>query len=418
MLFFACTPEEDDIFGDSSANRMEAELKAVDKILNEAEKGWIMEYYPSATQQYGGYTMIISFNSGSASISSEVADVDAVSTSFYALKQSAGAVLTFDDYNPIMHYFSNPKNPGFIGVNGRGMEGDYEFLILDATNEKISLKGKKTGSYINMIPFTGNSREEYLSKIQDAGSKMVYPRYIYEVNNLKIPVSIPSRNSRSLVFSYEKDGQEVIITAPFLQTTTGFKFYTPLEIEGIAVEELTFNAEGESGYFTSADNKAKMTIVLPVPHFIDRFINGANFFAASKMGSVATPYWQYAYNNGLSAMGEIMDYAYLGAKAGNFGFHFLSGRSYAGSLFFDCEKVGDNKIILEFNGTADDNGVWYYQNAYFNYLIEPLGGSGPKTFTLSTDNMNYPRWIKLTEDANPDNEITLYGAEISNPFDN
>ena len=58
-LYSSCTPEEENLFNDSSANRIEATLKADKEVLTSAKNGWLMEYYPSANLTYGGYNSFI-----------------------------------------------------------------------------------------------------------------------------------------------------------------------------------------------------------------------------------------------------------------------------------------------------------------------------------------------------------------------
>ena len=57
LLAAACSPEEDDIFSDSSANRADAAIAADMQVLTGAANGWLMEYYPEASQMYGGYKL-------------------------------------------------------------------------------------------------------------------------------------------------------------------------------------------------------------------------------------------------------------------------------------------------------------------------------------------------------------------------
>ena len=46
-------------------------------------------------------------------------------------------MLTFDSYNPLIHMFSGP-----LGLN-MNLGGDYEFIIMSATPDKVILQGKK-----------------------------------------------------------------------------------------------------------------------------------------------------------------------------------------------------------------------------------------------------------------------------------
>ena len=60
LLLGACSlHEEDDIFGDSSANRISDALENYKEILVSAENGWVMQYYPGYDQAYGGYNLLV-----------------------------------------------------------------------------------------------------------------------------------------------------------------------------------------------------------------------------------------------------------------------------------------------------------------------------------------------------------------------
>ena len=143
ILFFSCNPVEESLFEDSSANRIEKALESTQDVLTSAENGWLMEYYPSSQQTYGGYNVLAKFSDTEVTIASEIADFDTTEKSFYSLKQSAGLVLTVDTYNEIFHVFSDPNSSkSGLGSNGEGMEGDFEFLIMKATQDSVILKGK------------------------------------------------------------------------------------------------------------------------------------------------------------------------------------------------------------------------------------------------------------------------------------
>ncbi|MCQ2325551.1 MAG: DUF4302 domain-containing protein, partial [Paludibacteraceae bacterium] len=55
-------------------------------------------------------------------------------------------ILTFNTYNNILHTWADPQ------TDGMGMEGDYEFLIMEAKPEIVRLKGKKYGAYSVLYP--------------------------------------------------------------------------------------------------------------------------------------------------------------------------------------------------------------------------------------------------------------------------
>ena len=96
ILLFSCTPQEDDLFDESSSSRIDAALKSHQEILKGAENGWLMEYFPAKDQGYGGYNLLASFTDDEAKFAGEIALATENETGMYSLKQSAGPVLTFE----------------------------------------------------------------------------------------------------------------------------------------------------------------------------------------------------------------------------------------------------------------------------------------------------------------------------------
>ena len=149
VSFAACTPEVDDAFDQSAAERVEMKMKECREVLTSAPNGWRMEYYAART--YGGYNVLCKFEGDNVTVASEKAGSTQnagvgsdgkviTATSHFSIIQSQGVLLSFDEYNDVFHYFSDPKNPDY-GVAGEGMEGDFEFRVVSATPEKVELVG-------------------------------------------------------------------------------------------------------------------------------------------------------------------------------------------------------------------------------------------------------------------------------------
>lgn len=412
VTFSACTHEEEDLFAESSAERADAAIKADLEVLTSPTNGWLMEYFPATMQEYGGYNMIMSFGTdGKVKVASEIASPDLTLTSLYSIKQSAGTILSFDTYNDIFHAFSDPSAP-LGGDNGYGFEGDYDFLILEATAEKVVLKGKKTGGYAILTPMQGDWAA-YITSIHESEASMNFPKYELQLDGQSIGVSI---SYRTLTFSYkDADGNALSQTASYIVTPTGYKFYEPIEINGKVISGFTYDASNIK-FNELAD--ASIVMVPIIPPINEQFVNGDWFVAYSQLGAFGQTYFAYCKKNYLDALGEELQYAFMGSMLyGSFGFNFSSS-GYQGLLGYDYELIGENQIAMGFNFTGQGNGVWYYNNAGFHYLLNPFGYSSPRVFTLTYDDLANPTYITLTEDANPNNSITLFKAQIFYPFNN
>ena len=244
----SCTPEVDSVFDDSSANRITKALQVDKEILQGAKNGWLMKYYPASDQRYGGYNMLVKFGTdGNAVIACDKFDASKTSTSNYSLVQSAGPVLTFNEYNEIIHYFSDPVNSDGIGKKGDGMLGDFEFTLREVSNQKIVMYGKKTNSRIEMTPISPDTNwTNYLKSIQVAEYNMGFGMYSYVAGNITAKVTM---SYRSMTMNYaDEKGNNISTNIPYLVTPTGYELYDTLSIGNVKVKTLTYNAGNHGGH--------------------------------------------------------------------------------------------------------------------------------------------------------------------------
>jgi hypothetical protein len=407
----ACTPEEEDLFGNSSANRADAMINSSVDVLANAPNGWLMEYFPASAQEFGGYNVLLAFDrEGTVKVAGEIAAPSEVITSLYTVKQSAGIVLSFDTYNEIFHFFSDPSDPSGAGGNGYGLGGENDFLILETSAEKVTLKGKKTGCIAVLTPMQGEW-SGFISGIQDADAAMTFPKFELDLNGETIPVTI---SYRTLAFTYEEEGEAKSQTASYIVTATGYKFYAPVTIKGTTISGFTFDAGNQ--LFTETANPG-IRLVPVIPPLNEQFVMGDWYIAYSTSGAFAKQYFAVVKRN-LDNLGETLLYAYIGSSLyGSFGLNFNSS-GYAGQLGLNYTLIGEDKVSLVFSFTGLGNGVWYHNNAGFANMLNPFGYSAARTFTLTTDNLVSPTYITLTDDANANNVITLHKTPVTYPFDN
>lgn len=412
ILAVACSNEEEDLFSESSSHRADAAIQEYTKVLTDAPDGWLMECFPEAQQSYGGYNILLRFGTdGKVQAASELYAANDVMESYYSVKQSAGIVLSFDTYNEIFHFFSDPSDPSGVGGNGYGLEGDYDYLIIEATAEKVVLKGKKTGCIAVMTPMQSNDWSGYLSRLQEADSQMTFPKLQLELGDEVIPVST---SFRTLTFTFEEGETSRSVTASYIQTETGYKFYEPIDIKGTTLSEFVYDEAGE--VFTVSDNPS-VRLVPVIPPLSEQFAGGDWYFAYSALCSAYQPYFDMAAQ-GSAGEGEEILYMYMGtSSSGAYGFNFRSG-NYAGCLNYNCEILSDNEVMLSFAIQGDNNGVYYYNNCNYGAPISAIGGSSGVTYQLEADDVKAPTYIKLTRQDNPDLYMTLYANQIAYPFQN
>lgn len=174
----ACSRDEESLFDKPAAQRAQEAVENAFDVLTSNEAGWEMAYFPNLEADAKGYNMVLKFNkNGNVSVTAKNATTtgnkiatDTAST--WAVRSDYGPLLTFDTYNDVFHAFSDPKG------DGAGMLGDYEFLILEATPEKVVLKGKKHSAYSVMRPMKNPDVAAYFAACEAMQS------YLFGNNNI------------------------------------------------------------------------------------------------------------------------------------------------------------------------------------------------------------------------------------------
>lgn len=276
LLFSACLKDDEDKFSKSATERIEAAVKEAITVLQGAENGWRMEMYPEKERIYGGYTLFLKFNADNTVVASgENFGAGKTDKSLYAVKAESGPVLTFDTNNEIIHYFSSPTTGAElnIGTANGGLEGDSDFVVMEASADFVKLKGTKTNNYAYLYPIEpGADWKTGLQSYIDAADKMdlIYTRCVVDGVTYPIDWEMTLNNFTSRVFrisytpSAGEDGSvstSEVIKAPFIFTETGLKFYSPLTIGNTTVSEMTFK---EDYYFESEDGSVKIYSPQPV----------------------------------------------------------------------------------------------------------------------------------------------------------
>ena len=132
MTVSSCVSEVDDSFDKPSSQRIEEAMAADKAVLVNQTNGWVLKMYGNL--DFGGYNILLKFNEdntlrvvseayygdGIGSANYGQSDTYEVETSHYKFEQSAGVILSFDQYSKNIHFFSQPDNPAGLGEKYRG----------------------------------------------------------------------------------------------------------------------------------------------------------------------------------------------------------------------------------------------------------------------------------------------------------
>ena len=258
----SCSNDVDNVFGESAAERMADRQNAYYATLEGQQQGWALDYYP-ADGSMGGVAYTVRFANGEATIACEQAVKNPVTnttypvgtewTSLYRITEEAGVLLTFDTYNPLFHYWSQPSQG-----HAKGYESDYEFTFLSASADSVVLRGKKHGMLLRMYPLQ-ESAIDYVSKVAQICSTLsavTRKRAIVEGQDVAITMT-------DNLLTFSDNGQNY--SMPFVYTPEGLRFYKPVSLRGTIASELSYDSNDNSL------RSATGSIVLPAPTVAEGF---------------------------------------------------------------------------------------------------------------------------------------------------
>lgn len=193
LAFGACSNDDQRIFSESAADRLENSKKDNFAALTADGGKWAMEYF--ANTEEPGYLFVMEFRPDkSVTITTDhkwIGGAEKSEISMFDVITDNGVVLTFNTYNNLFHIFSDPaditgdnaptNNGSEIDETGYGHEGDYEFMMMENNGQSIRLRGKKyaLNAYLRHLP-ADTDASEYLAvarKLRNQFDSKRFPTY-------------------------------------------------------------------------------------------------------------------------------------------------------------------------------------------------------------------------------------------------
>lgn len=270
--------EEEDIFDNSAAERLNEISSEYAKILTDQGGKWAMEYFASEDMQ--GFVYVMTFRpNGTVTISGENPYIGAVITgrgqtsmaygtadSQWNIIRDNGPVLSFSTYNRFFHLFSTPEDimgsAYGSGLSGRGYEGDYEFTLMKYSGDTLYIDGKKRALSMIMTRLPADTDDKtYLDEIVAASGGYF---------SSKIPrvfVTYPSGDrhvitgASNLVMTVYDEKSEDPLTTSFsanaIISHSSFSFMKPLTYEDYSVQH--FLPQEDGSLLCLDDNKTTIS---------------------------------------------------------------------------------------------------------------------------------------------------------------
>lgn len=416
LLFAACTPTVDDVFDDSSANRAAKSQSTTREVLTSQTGGWIMHYYGNLT--YGGQNIWCKFDNTNVTVGSEAYGPDSTFTSHFKLEQSSGTVLSFDEYNPVFHYYSDPSNTDY-GTLGKGFNGDLEFRVLSASKDSVILQGKKHGDRIVMVP-AQSSWSDYYKQIQAVADSMEsYNNYAVVVDNDTLNASL---SYNVITVTDKATGEDTDM--PFTLTPNGYELYKPVTFRGKTITGFTYSTDGK--WLNPADKSVALIPIIPPIN--EQFVLGAWNVSLSGLSAFGQAYWNDSKTNYQDKYGEETRYAILGtyefntSYGKNFGLTFASfdgSSTWWGTLAMDYKLIGTDEVELTYNAANNVlNGNYYVKYYGYANIVYPFAWTTARRFKITTDDPKHPTYLILTDENEPKNVIKVTTRIKAWPFRN
>ena len=156
--------EEDDLFSESAALRIEHSSENLQNILVDAPQGWVIQYYTgSGVSVFEGFNLFAKFEKGGkvtmAGNHRFLRDGNAGKytecTSLYELIREDGLVLAFNTWNDVLTPFVDPvafwAAPDNLYKDGAGMLGDQNLVVTSMKADEILFRGERYDAQVRMV---------------------------------------------------------------------------------------------------------------------------------------------------------------------------------------------------------------------------------------------------------------------------
>ena len=255
-LVASCSYKEEDAFEQKPANRTNNTLETYKNTL-EGDTYWQLSYFPKVSRSFlklprmdhsiGGYNIFLKFKDGKVSASAEFMPNNDEYTTYFSYQNTEAITLSFDTYNDVLHHFRRTSGQF---PNARG--GDIELEILEPINDGYSILGRSSATKMTLTKFTGN-RQEYLNKVR-ANTETLKGKGLNTTQiGGKAVTMVLFPSYRQIAFSYDDQN----VQQAFIVTDKGLKFYEPVTVNGVTLDELYIN-EAKTA-LTTPDNSVTIT---------------------------------------------------------------------------------------------------------------------------------------------------------------
>ena len=245
----SCLKDDKANFSGSPATRLDEAVKVNKQILESAPNGWSLGYYAGRNYSGPGFTLTLKFKDGKAYIMGDNKDATTVGVSEYDVVKDQGVVLTFPTYNSVIHELAGASQ-GYP----EGLQGDYEFSILEANSNFIRLRGKKWKNEMILTPIKDQTQEEFIQKVFTIREGMTTNNYHFILGKDTLSAGEVNIETRRLTAKINNVSYDLAYNL----TDTGLNLSSPIRIGAKEYSSFTWNEADKS--FNSGDLSIRLYI--------------------------------------------------------------------------------------------------------------------------------------------------------------
>ena len=246
----SCLKDDKANFSGSPAARLDEAVKVNKQILESAPNGWSLGYYAGRNYSGPGFTLTLKFKDGKAYIMGDNKDATTVGVSEYDVVKDQGVVLTFPTYNSVIHELAGASQ-GYP----EGLQGDYEFSILEANSNFIRLRGKKWKNEMILTPIKNQTQEEFIQKVLTIREGMTTNNYHFILGKDTLSAGEVNIETRRLTAKINNVSYDLAYNL----TDTGLNLSSPIKIGTKEYSSFTWN-EADKSF-----NNGELSIRLYIP---------------------------------------------------------------------------------------------------------------------------------------------------------
>jgi hypothetical protein len=426
FLAAACSREEANLFSETSAVRMEKTKTDIKNILCNAQNGWVMEYFPTDTTE--GYTFLMKFDHTSkvmmAAQNKWIGNQYTTDSCVFDVIADDGPVLTFPVSGNyvvngtqvgIFQMFANPEDPrGGNALDGYGFQGDYEFIVMKADSNLITLSGKKRGTSIVLKKLPANqSWTGYIAQVEAMRSLLFENNHtnltlksgsdsLILINDL---ISYGSYANKFRIYPYNSNELINGVDYAFIVTPKGIRFHTPYVSNGKSAQNFELTPDKQKLLCTDENVNAHINGANPIDFYLSQMstkkwvLNLSDAAMSPTVKAIIDRIKASMLSNNLTL--NQINLRYYSARSSyvvNIVYQSGSSPTLTNAYWdYNISVVNSSKLKYTFKKTYDSDGSILYTN--FDGFAD-LASLISNTFSLTADCGINPNNLKLTNISN------------------